>query len=560
MRNIRHRLNILRKIYPYAKKNRVGIALSFWLNILLVLLNFSAPLLFREFVNNVILNMQIDYLLTIVVGYLVIYILTTSISHLLLYVDCKWRNNIIMQMRKHIFDGYMSKCMHQYEEKEIVTIKMLLDEDSECLKGFLKNQSTKHVVQYLCFFITFAIMVAISWQLTLFAIVAIPITIVVDIYLGRKEGKLTAGNRDNNQKMYEWLSVSLNGWKEIKAFSLEKKQLDEFEDYHKYYADYYCKWINYWTARALVIPQIKNDFLMRLCLYFFGGLLIINHQLSIGNLLVYIGYYEILSNSLQTISSNNADLLANMPIVERVLKALADFEYVLNTSAPSDVKHVSYDCPIVAIKNVSFKYAAMDKTMFESFNLSIQRGDRIAVIGKSGCGKTTLLRLITGLILPNDGNIEIYGVDISSVHSNYINRHIGVVMQDSSLLNATIQQNLLLAKKDAEKEDLIRVCEEAYIMNTIKTMPLGFNTVIGERGNKLSGGEKQRICIARLLLRDVDLYCFDESTSALDDGCEEAIINAIHKIPDDKAVLFITHKPALLQMCNKVINLESKDD
>lgn len=560
MQSFRYRMKIWRKIYPYVQKNKMWIAWSLCLNILIILLNFSVPLLFRDFINNVILNMQLDYLLTIVIGYFTIYILTTSISHLLLFTECKWQNNVVIQIRKKIFDGYMSKSMHEYEEKEIVTIKMLLDEDSECLKNFLRNQSIKHTVQYLCFFITLAIMVVISWQLTLFAIVAIPITIIADIYLGKKEGNLTAGNRDNNQKMYEWLCISLTGWKEIKAFNLEKKQLNEFEGYHKYYADYYCKWINYWTARALVIPQIKNDFLMRLCLYFFGGLLIINQQLSIGNLLVYIAYCEILSNSVQTLSSNNADLLANMPIIERVLKALDDFECKLNTNAPRDTEYINYDCPVVTIKNVSFKYSTMDKMLIENLTLSIQRGDRIAVIGNSGCGKTTLLKLITGLILPDDGNIEIYGVDISKIRSDCINHHIGVVMQDSSLLNTTIQRNLLLAKKDAKKEDLIRVCEEAHIMDAIKRMPLELDTVIGERGNKLSGGEKQRLCIARLLLRDVDLYCFDESTSALDDGCEEAIINAINKIPDDKAVLFITHREGLLQMCNKVVNLSHKKE
>lgn len=199
----------------------------------------------------------------------------------------------------------------------------------------------------------------------------------------------------------------------------------------------------------------------------------------------------------------------------------------------------------------------MREMLICDFNLSVKRGERVGIVGKSGCGKSTLLKLIIGMVLPDSGTIEISGVNISRVNSTYIYNHVGVVMQDSTLLNASVRRNLLLAKENATDDEIARVCEQVDMAKTIEGLPQGIDTVIGDNGVKLSGGQRQRLCIARVLLRDVDLYCFDESTSALDEESEKAVYNAIKCIPKDKTILLITHRESLLKMCNRVINLES---
>lgn len=558
MQDVRYRVKLLRRLWPYMKIVWPMIIVCFILNLTSVVLNFIVPLIYRDFINNVILNIQIDYLPTIIINYLLVFILGVSISHLLLCVNYKWQNKVMLQIRETIFNGYMARQINEYENIKGASVKMSLDEDSDYIKKFVRNQSIQHIIQYICLIFSLAIMVVISWNLTLFALLSIPVTIIVDIHLGKKEGKLTAENRDNNQNMYEWLCVSLSGWKELKAFNAEERQLNEFEKYHKNFSNYYCKWINYWTARALVIPTIKNDFLMKLCLYFLGGILIIREQFEIGDLLVFMVYYEMLSKAVQTISSDNADLQAYKPIIERVVHILDESERILNFDREMDNKCNDNIYNVVSLENVCFKYPMMQEMLINDFNLSVKRGERIAIVGKSGCGKTTLLKLIIGMTLPNSGTIEISGANISHVNSTYIYAHVGVVMQDSALLNTSIRQNLLLGKENATDDEIMRVCEQVDMAETIKELPHGLDTVIGENGIKLSGGQKQRICIARVLLRDVDLYCFDESTSALDEESEKAVYTAIESIPKDKTILLITHRESLLKMCDRVVNLESR--
>lgn len=557
MRDVRYRVRLLRRLWPYMKKVWPMIIVCLLLNLTSVVLNFIVPLIYRDFINNVILNIQIDYLITIIISYFLVFVLGAVISHLLLYVNYKWQNKVMVEIRETIFNGYMARQINEYESIEGSSVKMSIDDDPDYIKQFIRNQGIQHIIQYLCLLFSLAIMIVMSWKLALFALLAIPITIIIDMRLGKKEGKITEKNRDNNQNMYEWLCVSLSGWKELKVFNAEKRQLDEFEKYHKKFSNYYCKWINYWTARVLVIPAIKNDFLMKLCLYFFGGMLIIGGQFRIGDLLVFMVYYEILSKAIQTISSNNADLQACKPIIERVVHMLDESEQILCLDKKLTGKYNCNAYNVVSLKNVCFKYQTMREMLICDFNLSVKRGERVGIVGKSGCGKSTLLKLIIGMVLPDSGTIEISGVNISRVNSTYIYDHVGVVMQDSTLLNASVRRNLLLAKENATDDEIARVCEQVDMAKTIEGLPQGIDTVIGDNGVKLSGGQRQRLCIARVLLRDVDLYCFDESTSALDEESEKAVYNAIKCIPKDKTILLITHRESLLKMCNRVINLES---
>lgn len=391
------------------------------------------------------------------------------------------------------------------------------------------------------------ILFAMEWRLALFSIFCIPLTSGVDSFLSKREKALNNEQRENDKEMNTWLFSSLQSWKEVKALNLQNRQKFIFVSYIKKYALYYAKWINYWTLRALVIPKIRNEFLMRFGLYFLGGLLVMNRQMSIGSLLVFATYFEMLTKAILVVSSTDADLQGKKPYLDRLLQKLEE-EY------PAEQGEELKAIDSIEIENLSYHYPGQED-LLRNVSLSARQGERIAIVGKSGCGKTTLLKLLVGLLNADEGRILYSGMEISHIKISGLHKRIGFILQNSRLYNMSIKENLLLANPDAAKEDLEEACRKACILDFIRELPDGFDTVIGENGSKLSGGQRQRIALARAFLMDVDVYIFDEATSAIDQYSEKLINDAIVSMGKGKIVIIVAHRESSIQLCNRVIRL-----
>ena len=208
----------------------------------------------------------------------------------------------------------------------------------------------------------------------------------------------------------------------------------------------------------------------------------------------------------------------------------------------------------IEIEKLSFHYPGQED-LFRNVSFSARQGERIAIVGKSGCGKTTLLKLLVGLLHADEGKIRYSGVEIHNIKISGLHKRIGFILQNSRLYNMSVRENLLLVSPDAAKEDLEEACRKACILDYIQELPEGFDTVIGENGSKLSGGQRQRIALARAFLMDVDVYIFDEATSAIDQYSEKLINDAIAGVGEDKIVIIVAHRESSIQLCNRVIRL-----
>jgi len=209
----------------------------------------------------------------------------------------------------------------------------------------------------------------------------------------------------------------------------------------------------------------------------------------------------------------------------------------------------------IELRNVDFAYENTTENVLNNLSLSIGDGERVAITGKSGAGKTTVLRLIMGMLHPTRGTVLFSNVNVDDLSLESMHRRIGFVMQENTLFNASIRENLCYGKNNADDTELESSCRKAFILDFINSLPDGFDTVIGERGIKLSGGQKQRIVLARLFLRDVKVFIFDEATSALDQYSESIIQDAIKSIGQDKTLIVVAHRQSSLALCDRVIAL-----
>ena len=544
---LKYKLNVLDKIMPLAKGVRHLFIMNLLLSVAIIVSGFIVPLFYKRFIEQTIILGRLDTFVPVLAGYCLIHFGVIVIQYIKNHFNNKIRNCVTFRAKLKMWQDLFKWSFPEYERANIGDTKMFIEDDVQVLLNFSSYYTIDYLIQFATMLVCIVILFAMEWRLALFSIFCIPLTSGVDSFLSKREKALNNEQRENDKEMNTWLFSSLQSWKEVKALNLQNRQKFIFVSYIKKYALYYAKWINYWTLRALVIPKIRNEFLMRFGLYFLGGLLVMNRQMSIGSLLVFATYFEMLTKAILVVSSTDADLQGKKPYLDRLLQKLEE-EY------PAEQGEELKAIDSIEIENLSYHYPGQED-LLRNVSLSVRQGERIAIVGKSGCGKTTLLKLLVGLLNADEGKILYSGMEISHIKISGLHKRIGFILQNSRLYNMSIKENLLLANPDAAKEDLEEACRKACILDFIRELPDGFDTVIGENGSKLSGGQRQRIALARAFLMDVDVYIFDEATSAIDQYSEKLINDAIANMGKGKIVIIVAHRESSIQLCNRVIRL-----
>lgn len=552
-KKMKYRFHMLSSLYPFAFKIKKFFILNFLLSFAVMILTFVNPIFYQLFINNVIMGKQLNVIVIVVVGYLSVYFITLLFVLIKNYCNNRVVNRITFRVKYRLWNGLFKIPFSDYEKMSIGNTKMYLDDDITQIENFAEQQTIEYFISCFTVIASTVCLFTLDFRLALFSVIVIPLTVWGDHMISKREKVQNELMRQNDQEFSSWLHTIAQGWREIKALNLQHAQKKRLYYYLHRGALYYAKWVNYWVARVFSIPQIKDEFLMQFGLYFLGGILIINNEMKVGNLLVFSMYFGILSKALKKVSALDADLQANMPYSDRLIEELKKTQvFVKKKNGIIPVEEASF-----IIENVSFSYVGSNIEILQDLNFSINKGERVAIVGKSGCGKTTLLKILTGLVEPTYGNVYFGGVNLRDIDMLAFHKHIGFIMQENMLFNTTIRQNLLYAKGDAQEEELIEVCKKAYIYDFIKSMPEELDTIIGERGVKLSGGQKQRIVLARLFLRDVDVFIFDEATSALDQYSENIVQDTIRNIGKDKTIIVVAHRASSIALCERKIMLNS---
>lgn len=547
----RYRFKILSKVKYYAVGVKRFFFLNAFLSLIVMLLNFLTPVVYKLFIDDVIIQKKIENLLIVIVGYLLIFTVNTLIGYAKKYSTNRLVNRVIFKVKFNIWNEYFKRHFTFYEKQSIGDMKMRLDDDVVYLSQFANVQTIDYIISYITMVVALILLFIIEWHLALFALFAIPLTFYVDHLVSKREKVLNEENRENQQKMSTWLHNTVQGWREVRALNLEKHEQIRYVRFLHLYALYFGKWINYWVIRVLVLPRIKEEFFMKFTLYFIGGLLIINEHLTIGVLLLFVKYYELLSKSVQNLSKTDAELQNSMHMSDRLLEELD------RVSRQSDKKSLpKHETNRIIFNDVAFSYSEDKKNVLKNISFEITSGERVAIIGKSGCGKTTILKLMVGMLRPTSGNVSFSNVDMFEINEKYLYGKIGFVMQENMLFNMSLRDNLSFGRRHITDDELEVACKKACIYDLILDAPNGYDTIIGEKGLKLSGGQRQRIILARLFLRDVDVFIFDEATSALDQYSESIIQDTISNIEKRKTIIVVAHRQSSISICNRILHIE----
>lgn len=518
---------------------------------LLLLFGLTSPFFYKLLIDNVLIQKQLNMLIWVCTGYVVLYVCETLVLVYQRVISNKIYNKITFDIRYRIWRNYSKMPITFYEKYNTGDLKNRIDTDVDAFQGFIEQQIINYIFYWANVIITGVILIKIDWKLACFGFIMVPISFWMTKLFGKGVNRSSEEYRKIWGGYENWLQGSIKGWKEIKALVIERNEKKIFADYwHKLSKQFFVKQM-YWHGNRSFI-QLKDFLITRVNLYFIGGFLVFSGELTVGGLLIFMRFYEQFFGGIGSINNLDMQISNDIPAIERV-------QEVISLPVEKDdhlIKEVQFKGEI-DFNEVTFKYNKSHNEALNNINLKINSKERIAIVGRSGCGKTSLIKILLGLYNPQIGNVRIDGINIKDINPSCLYQNIGVVMQDSILFNLTIKENLLLAKASATDKEIKDACKMACIDDFIESLPESYMTMIGEKGVKLSGGQKQRLAIARVLLIKPNIVIFDEATSSLDHESEKVIHNAIDNIARERTIIFVAHRLSSILSADRVIVMDN---
>ncbi|CDX01133.1 putative multidrug export ATP-binding/permease protein [bioreactor metagenome] len=543
----------LRRILSYLLPYWPRLALVFAAIILSSLLGLLPPLLSGRIIDDGLLGRDFPLLVQLILLSFIVLIIANLINVLENYLTTWVAQHIIYDMKNQMYD-HLQQMSHRFftnnHQGDIIT---RMTTDINGVQSVIVGTLTRLVSNTIILVTTLAALVQKNWLLALISMTIVPLFILPTNQVGNRRWSLTMAKQEqtdaSNQLFNETLSVS--GQLLVKLFTRENKEYAKFEKFNREITRLSIREILVGRWFRVIFDTFTN--MGPMIIYLAGGFLMIKmgSGLTVGDITVVVALLGRLYLPVNVLLTIQVDIIRSLALFSRI------FEYF---DIPVEIKNspqaiVPKECAgKIVFERVSFHYEG--KPVLKNINLTIEKGKSVAIVGPSGTGKTTLINLIPRLYDVTGGRVLLDGQDVRDLDLNFLRQNIGMVAQDTYLFNGTIRENLHYANEHAQEEDLIRVCREANIYDFIRTLPDGFDTLVGNRGLKLSGGEKQRLAIARVLLKNPKVLIMDEATSSLDSLSESLIQEAIEPILKGRTSVIIAHRLSTIMAVDDIIVLQ----
>lgn len=526
------------------------LVILFLINLLLLVCDTISPIFYKILVDDVLINKNLNKLIIVCVGYSVVF----AINSLLIIINKRISNKLllpfILKLKSKLLRRLIKIPADRYEQYNPGDLKNRIDNDTTICANFISTQIVVYIFNWIYVVIFGIVICCINVKLSLFAFLMIPISFLFTKVLAKRSGKISDAYREEWGKYEGFIHNTLQNWREIKAFNLEKLQDNKLSEYWDVLSKLFVKRQLYWYINRTFI-SFKDFFITKMNLYFLGGLLIFSGEMSVGSLLIFMVYYENLFSKIGAINDLDMSIQQDLPSINKVIE-------ILNVKTIFDKKYklTKVDGKI-NFEKVSFSYKKDDEeAILKNINITISPKEKIAIVGRSGCGKSTLAKLLVNIYEPDEGRITLNNIEMNQYESTSFHKKFGIMVQEPYMFNLSIKENLLLGNPKASYEELVNACKSSNIEEFIKSLPNGFDTIIGERGIRLSGGQKQRLAIARSLLSNTEVMIFDEATSALDYDSEKNIFKAIEELCSKKTIIIIAHRLSSIILSDRVVVLD----
>ncbi|MEH1791775.1 peptidase domain-containing ABC transporter [Nostoc sp.] len=541
----------LRWFLPYLSKHRRVLIEVFIASFFVQLAALANPLVVQLIIDKVITQNSIGTLHILGVLLLVVGLFEAVLTTLRTYLFVDTTNRIDMGLGSQIIDHLLRLPLRYFERRPVGELSTRINE-LENIRQFLTGTALTVGLDALFSVVYIGVMLIYSWQLTLVGLSTIPIFIVITLIASPTISRQLRAKAERNAETQSYLVEVMSGIQTVKAQNIELRSRFSWQErYARFVA------AGFKTVVTSTLANSTSNFLNKLSsllVLWVGAYLVLKQELTLGELIAF----RIISGYVTSPILRLAQLWQSFQETALSLERLSDI-----VDTPQEGETDRYNIPLPTIKgavkyeNVSFRFGTSGPLQLSNVNLEFEPGKFIGIVGQSGSGKSTMMKLLLRLYETESGRILIDGYDIAKVELYSLRRQIGVVPQETLLFDGSVQENIALTNPDATTEEIIEAAQVACAHEFIMNLPNGYNTRVGERGSALSGGQRQRIAIARSVLQRPKLLVLDEATSALDYPTERQICLNLAKAFKGDTVFFITHRLNTVSNADMIVVMDN---
>jgi ATP-binding cassette subfamily B protein len=458
---------------------------------------------------------------------------------------------VVTNLRRTVFSHILALEPGYFEATRTGEVISRLTNDTALLQQVIGFGLSMFVRNLLMMLGAAVMMFVVSWKLAAFVLLGIPATLVPILLLGRRVRRLSRDNQDRVADVSAYVDEAVHEIRTVQAYAHEQADRDAFA---RHAEAAYRSGVARIGQKAFLIASVM---LIAFCavgvILWVGGHDVFAGRLSAGELSAFVFYAFVVATGAGTVSEVWGELQRAAGATERLMEILDVRPAIAAPSVPAPrPPHAG-----IAFESVRFAYPARPGTpALDRFSLDVAQGERVALVGPSGAGKTTVLSLLLRFYDPQQGGVRIGGTDLREFDPAALRRLIAVVPQDPVIFAASVLDNVRYGRPEATREEAERACEQAFALEFIHRLPQGMDTPLGERGVTLSGGQRQRLSIARALLADRPILLLDEATSSLDAASERMVQQALEALEQGRTSLVIAHRLATVQHADRIVVLD----
>ncbi len=511
------------------------------------------PLIIRYITNTGMENpaaLTVELILKLAGLYFVLRVIDSAANFYMAYTGHVMGTRIETDMRRAAYHHLQKLSNTYYNNTKIGQIMGRITNDLFDVTEFAHHCPEEFFIAGIKILVSFLILAQTSLSLTVIVFCCIPVMLLVCTKLNAKVKAAFRRQRQQIGELNARIEDSLLGHKVVKAFTNEGREEEKFEaDNQKFFS---LKKTGYRYMGAFQTTTRSFDGLMYLVVILAGGLFLVKRRIEPGDLVAYTMYVSTLIATIRRIVEFAEQFQRGMTGIERFLQIVDAEIEIFDEPEAVPLTEVKGD---ISFENVSFEYSDDHNEVFRNLNLSIHSGEKVAIVGPSGGGKTTLCNLIPRFYDVTEGRILLDGEDVKRYTLKSLRQNIGIVQQEVYLFSGTVYENIAYGRLDASREEVVEAAKEAGAHDFIMNLKDGYDTYIGERGVKLSGGQKQRISIARVFLKNPPIIILDEATSALDNESEFAVAKSLERLSVGRTTLTIAHRLSSIRNSDRILVL-----
>ena len=572
VKNAKLKPGTLKRIFAYAIPYKSVFALFLVCLIADAVLTIATPLLLKELIDNGVIPKDRSVVTTMAIAVALLAIAGALVNIVVRWISAKIGEGLIYDLRSQVFRHVQEQSIAFFTRTQTGALISRINSDVIGAQRAFTSTFSGIISNVLTLVLVVGTMLALSWQITVASLLLLPIFLAPTKWIGARLQGYTRDSFEVNAQMSSTMTERFNvsGALLVKLYGDLNQESKEFKSKARKVADIGISMAMLNTFFFIALISIAA--LATAIAYGIGGHLAIDGDITVGSLIAITTLLARLYGPLVALATVRVDVMGALVSFERVFEVLDLEPMVKEISTP---KKLESKTPAITFKDVRFTYpkaqeislASLEaaslpevkdsEEILKGITFEVKPGTVTALVGPSGAGKTTISALLPRLYDVTGGTISIDGQDIRNFTLNSLRGSIGVVMQDSHLFHDTITENLRYAKSDATLDEMKAACESAQIWDLVSSLPNGLETMVGERGHRLSGGEKQRLAIARLLLKSPSIVILDEATAHLDSENEELVQKALAQALHGRTSIVIAHRLSTVMGADQIIVLEN---